>query len=89
MPLFIYSIAFSVSMNISSIIFENTLQEPPIKMPFGLRTRVGMPQMPDCQHSDVNCAEMAELVKIPFGLWVQVGPTKHVLDAAEIPYTKG
>jgi len=77
------------SVSLSVTLMSPAKTAKPIKMPFGLRTRVGMPQMPDCQHSDVNSAEMAELVKIPFGLWVQVGPTKHVLDAAEIPYTKG
>jgi len=29
----------------------------------------------------VNCAKMAELIELPFGVWTRVGPKKHVLDA--------
>ena len=30
-------------------------------------------------HSTVSCAKIAEPIKMPFGLWTQVGPRKHVL----------
>jgi len=28
------------------------------------------------------CAKMAESVEMPFGIWTQVGPRKHVLGEA-------
>jgi len=28
----------------------------------------------------VSCTKTAEPIKMPFGLWTQVGPRKHVLD---------
>jgi len=41
------------------------------------------------QHSDVNCAKLAEPIEMSFGLWTRVGPRKHVFDGAQIPRTKG
>jgi len=31
------------------------------------------------EHSAVNCAKMAELIEMPFGFRIRVGPRKHVL----------
>ena len=28
----------------------------------------------------MSCAKTAELIEMPFGVWTQVGPRKHVLD---------
>jgi len=28
----------------------------------------------------MSCAETAELIKMPFGIWTRVSPSKHVLD---------
>jgi len=32
---------------------------------------------------------MAEPIKIPFGVWTQVGPRNHVLDGVQIPMVRG
>jgi len=37
------------------------------------------------QHSDGRCAKTAEPVEMPFGLWIWVGPRKHVLDGVQNP----
>jgi len=36
------------------------------------------------QHSAMNCAKMAKSIKIPFGLWNQVGHRKHVLHGGKL-----
>ena len=33
------------------------------------------------RHHVMSCAKMAECIEMPFGLWIQVGPRKHVLGA--------
>jgi len=42
-------------------------------------------------HCAVICAKTAEVIEMPFGLWTSVstGPTKHVLDGAQIPHANG
>ena len=37
----------------------------------------------------MSCVKTAEPIKMPFGLYTRVGPRKHVLDGAQIPYAKG
>jgi len=37
----------------------------------------------------VNCAKMAKLIEMPFGLWTRVGQRKHVLDEGPDPLAKG
>jgi len=32
---------------------------------------------------------MAELIEMPFGLWVRMVPRNHKLDGVQIPYGKG
>jgi len=34
------------------------------------------------RHSTVSCAEMAEPIEMPFGLWTLVGPRNHVLGGS-------
>ena len=41
------------------------------------------PAMPD--DTAVNCAKMAELIEMPFGLWTRMGPRKHVLHGSAPP----
>jgi len=43
--------------------------------------------MPD--DTDVNCAQTAEPIEMPLGLWTWVDQRKHVLDCAQIPHAKG
>jgi len=31
------------------------------------------------RHSAVSCAKTAEPIEMPFGIWIWVGPRKHVL----------
>jgi len=31
------------------------------------------------RHSAMSCATVAEMIQMPFALWTQVGPRKHVL----------
>jgi len=40
-------------------------------------------------HCDVNCAKMAELIKMLFWLCTCVDPSKHVWDGAQFPHAKG
>jgi len=35
-------------------------------------------------HYAVSCIKIAELIKMPFGLWTLVGPMKHVLYGVHI-----
>jgi len=37
----------------------------------------------------VNCTKMAEPVEVPFGVWTQVGPVKHVLGGFPDPPLEG
>jgi len=39
--------------------------------------------------SAVSCAETAKPTDLSFRLWTRVGPTKHVLDGAQILHAKG
>jgi len=32
------------------------------------------------RHSAVSCAKMVETIEMSFGLWIRVGPRKHVVD---------
>ena len=36
----------------------------------------------------INCAKMAELIEMPFGMWTQVGLRNHVLDSSWNPQGK-
>jgi len=36
------------------------------------------------RHSAVSYAEMAESIKMPFGLWTQMGPNKHVSHGVHV-----
>jgi len=36
------------------------------------------------QYSAMSCAEMAEQIEMPFGLWTRVGPRKNVLCGVHI-----
>jgi len=36
-------------------------------------------------HSAVICAQQAEAIEMPFGLWAQTGPRNHVLDGGLDP----
>jgi len=36
---------------------------------------------------DVSCAEMAEPIEMPFGLWTRVSQKKHVLHGGHIGAT--
>jgi len=72
----------------------------PLKMPFGLRTRVGpmnhvlvlFPHgkaqfrggMAVYGSFAVSCAKTAELIKMSFGMWTWVGPRKHLLDGGTL-----
>jgi len=37
----------------------------------------------------VSPAKTAEPIKMPSGMWTQVGPRKYVLDGVQIPHEKG
>jgi len=39
--------------------------------------------------SAVSCAKPTEAIENPFGMWIRVGPRKHVLYGAQIPTGKG
>ena len=41
------------------------------------------------RHSDVSCAKAAEPIEMPFGLWSQVGPGKHVLGGSQDHLARG
>ena len=41
------------------------------------------------RHADMNCAKRAEPIDMPFGLWIRVGPRKHVLHGGPDPHAKG
>jgi len=43
--------------------------------------------MPD--DTDVNCAQTAEPIEMPLGLWTWVDQRKHVLAGAQIPHANG
>jgi len=36
----------------------------------------------------INCAKMAELIEMPFGMWTQVGLRNHVLGSSWNPQGK-
>jgi len=36
-----------------------------------------------------DCKKTAEVIKIPFELWTQLGPRNHVLDGVQIPPWEG
>jgi len=40
------------------------------------------------RHSAMSCAKIAEPIEMPFGLWIRVGPRKHVVDGIETPHAK-
>ena len=40
-------------------------------------------------HSAVICANTAEPIEVPFGLWAGMGPRHRVLHGVEIPHLKG
>jgi len=37
----------------------------------------------------MNCAKTAKPIEMPFGLWTQVGPRKHVLHGGPDPPCEG
>jgi len=37
----------------------------------------------------VSPAKAAELIEMPFGIWTQIGPRKHILDGSPDPHAKG
>jgi len=40
------------------------------------------------RNSDVSGAKTAESNKMPFGLWIQVVPRKHIVDGVQTPYER-
>ena len=40
-------------------------------------------------HYAMNCAKTAAPIKMPFGMWVRIGPRNHVLDGIQITHVKG